>query len=240
MITTLFFDLDGTLLPMNESLFLQIYMKSMADFFNQNGRDGHAIVNAVMSSTDAMIHNDGLKTNETAFWDAFAKRIPYANESLKTEFERFYETHFEAVKASTWVNSTAKDFIASLRFKGYRLVLSTNPLFPKIATHKRIQWAELSVSDFDHITTYETDSYCKPNLNYYQQLLTKMNLQPHECLMIGNDLVEDMAASQIGIKSFLLTDCLISNNNTDTINYPHGNFDDLSDWLETILYESNK
>jgi FMN phosphatase YigB (HAD superfamily) len=238
MITTLFFDLDGTLLPMNETSFLQIYMKSMTDFFNQNGRDGKSIVHAVMASTDAMIHNDGLRTNETAFWDAFAKRIPYADDSLKTEFERFYETHFESVKASTWVNPKAKDLIDSLRSEGYRLVLSTNPLFPKIATHQRIRWAALSVNDFDHITTYETDSYCKPNLNYYQQLLTKMNLQPNECLMIGNDLVEDMAASQLGIKTFLVTDCLISNVHYDTIHYPHGNFDDLSNWLEAILKQS--
>jgi hypothetical protein len=38
--------------------------------------------------------------------------------------------------------------------------------------------------------------------------------------MIGNDVREDMIAQQLGMKVFLLTDCLINNNNIDISIYP--------------------
>ena len=44
-------------------------------------------------------------------------------------------------------------------------------------------------------------------------ILNKLNCKAEECIMIGNDVDEDMVASNLGIKTFLLTDCLINKNN---------------------------
>ena len=53
--------------------------------------------------------------------------------------------------------------------------------------------------------------------------------------MVGNDVDEDMVAEKLGMKVFLLTDCLINKNNRDISNYLHGNFDDLITYIKTIL-----
>ena len=96
---------------------------------------------------------------------------------------------------------------------GYDVALATNPIFPSIATRKRISWTGLSYDDFSLVTTYENSSYCKPNLKYYEEILNKLGYKPEECLMVGNDVVEDMIAKKLGMKVFLLPNCLINKNN---------------------------
>ena len=39
---------------------------------------------------------------------------------------------------------------------------------------------------------------------HYKELLKNINKIPSECLMIGNDKVNDMVAGQLGIKTFLI------------------------------------
>lgn len=84
------------------------------------------------------------------------------------------------------------------------------PIFPRSAVESRIGWAGLDVSDFEYITTYENSRYCKPNPEYYNEILSKLNLQSGECPMVGNDVTEDMVAQIVGMNVFLLTDCLIN------------------------------
>jgi FMN phosphatase YigB (HAD superfamily) len=57
---------------------------------------------------------------------------------------------------------------------------------------------------------------------------------PEDCLMVGNDATEDMIAQTIGMKVFLLTDCLINKNNLDLSGYPQGNFDSLLDYIQSM------
>ena len=61
-----------------------------------------------------------------------------------------------------------------------------------------------------------------------------MNVKPEECLMVGNDVGEDMIARRLGMKVFLLTDCLINKHDEDISNYPHGGFDELSEYLKAL------
>ena len=118
-----------------------------------------------------------------------------------------------------------------LKDKGYRVVLATNPLFPSIATESRIRWAGLEPSEFDLYTTYENTSYCKPNLDYYRDILKRINCRPEECLMVGNDVGEDMVVEALGMQAFLLTDCLINTQKKDITAYPHGSFEQLLSML---------
>ena len=56
-------------------------------------------------------------------------------------------------------------------------------------------------------------------------------MSPEECLMVGNDVDDDMVASELGMKVFLLTDCLINKNGLDVNAYPNGSFDQLKDYI---------
>ena len=93
-----------------------------------------------------------------------------------------------------------------LNRRGYMEKLGTNPVFPKVATMNRIKWAGLDAEDFELITTYEDNCYCKPNVDYYRTILEQFHLRPEECLMVGNDVEEDLAIRKLGVKTFLVTD----------------------------------
>lgn len=234
MINTILFDLDGTLLPLDDDHFIKLYFGIMKSFMDKNGYDGSAVTKAVIDSIDAMYQNKGTMTNEEAFWHRFKQLYPHTDDSLVQAFDQFYEFHFDHVRASTKPHPLAKKIIRLLKEKGYLLVLATNPLFPPIATKKRIEWADLNHSDFEMITTFDNSSYTKPRLEYYQSILSKINKRPEECMMIGNDATEDMASVRLGLSSYLLTDCLINSDNTDITRYPHGNFDELYLYLEKL------
>ena len=114
-------------------------------------------------------------------------------------------------------------------------VLATNPIFPAIATEHRMRWAGLSPDDFVHYTTYENSRFCKPNLAYYTEITDRLGVSPEECLMVGNDVGDDMVTENLGMKVFLLTDCLINKENVDLSAYPHGGFAELSAFIEDLL-----
>ena len=66
-------------------------------------------------------------------------------------------------------------------------------------------------------------------------LYWRYDLNPQECVMVGNDAVEDTAALNAGISQvFLLTDCLLNKDGRDIAAYPHGDFDDLKKWLQQL------
>ena len=71
----IFFDLDGTLLPMDQDLFVKDYLHRLAAYMGQHGYDPKAVAEAVMEGVAAMVKNDGSVTNEQAFWNLFTKRF---------------------------------------------------------------------------------------------------------------------------------------------------------------------
>jgi len=85
----------------------------------------------------------------------------------------------------------------------------------------------LNVEDFLLITDYEAMHFCKPNIEYYQEILTIIEKKPQECLMVGNDVQEDLIASQLGIKTFLLTEHMIHRESKEPNADYMGNYIDL-------------
>lgn len=229
------FDLDGTLLPMDQDEFTECYFKHLAIKAAPLGYEPKGLVKAVWTGTAAMVKNDGSRLNEQAFWDAFADIYGNRARQHRPVFDEFYSNEFCNTKAVCGFNPEAPETIEMLKHKGVRLVLATNPIFPAVATENRIKWAGLNASDFELYTTYENSHYCKPNPEYYMEITEKIGVDPADCLMVGNDVREDMAAEGLGMKVFLLTDCIINKDNADISKWPHGDFAELKRFLETNL-----
>ncbi len=118
-------------------------------------------------------------------------------------FDAFYREEFQQAKAFCGQNPKAREVVAACKKAGYPVVLATNPIFPAVATESRIRWAGLEPEDFAWYTTYENIGYSKPNPAYYQHILTRLGAQAEDCLMVGNDVNEDMgAAQQAGLSVF--------------------------------------
>ncbi len=233
-VTTVLFDLDGTLLPMEQDVFAGAYIKGLCARLAPLGYRAEDVAKALWSGTGAMVKNDGSCLNEEAFWNVFSCVLGQQIRENTALFEDFYKTDFQKVQSVCGFQPLAKEAIALVRQRGLSPVLATNPLFPAMATHSRIRWAGLQPEDFSYITTYENSTYCKPNPDYYREILNKLELTPQECVMVGNDAQEDLAAQKLGIPVFILTDCLINKENTDLSPYSHGGFGALMEYIKGL------
>ena len=228
------FDLDGTLLPMDMEEFTGGYFKLLARKTAPYGYEAEKLVRAIWHGTAAMVKNDGNCSNEEAFWKDFTGI--YGEEALKDRglFDEFYANEFRDAKQFTGYNPKAAESVKRIKEQGLRVALATNPLFPSVATETRIRWAGLEPEEFEFFTTYENIGYCKPNPDYYREVLRRAGLPAEDCLMVGNDVGEDMVAGELGMKVFLLTDCLINKDNADISRYPHGSFDELAEYIREL------
>lgn len=233
-IEAVLFDLDGTLLPMDQGEFTKAYFGGLAKRLSTHGYEAKKLIDSIIAGSEAMVKNDGKATNEAVFWKSFSEI--YGADVRKDEpyFDEYYKEDFDKVKSVCGYNPDSAWAVSSIKSMGIRTALATNPLFPRIATEKRIAWAGLDIADFELVTTYENSSYCKPSLAYYKQILSDLGLSAERTLMVGNDVSEDMVAEKLGMKVFLIKECLINRKNVDISIYPHGDFKKLLDYINEL------
>ena len=233
-ITTVLFDLDGTLLPMDQDLFIKAYFSGIADHMSAFGYEGKQLAKTIWASTGAMIYNTTGKTNEEAFWAHMASAYGPDIRKESPRFDEFYRVGFPKVRQVCGFTPMAARIVDACKEKGFQIALATNPFFPATATWQRTQWAGLNPHDFALITTYENSGFCKPNPSYFREVMEKLGVCPEECLMVGNDVEEDMMAQELGMQVFLLTPCMINKKEKDITQYPHGDYEDLLQLIEKL------
>lgn len=233
-ITTVLFDLDGTLLPMEQERFVGGYFKLLAEKLAPHGYEPKALTDTVWAGTAAMMQNDGSCCNESAFWNRAATLMGPKVLEDKALFDEFYSVEFNQAQALCGFAPQAAETVRTLKRRGFQVALATNPLFPAQATRSRIRWAGLEPDDFALYTTYEDSTFCKPNPAYFLEVAQRLNTPPEKCLMVGNDAVEDMAAQNAGMSVFLLTDCLVNTQGLDINAFPHGDFSALERFLSQL------
>lgn len=235
MLKAILFDLDGTLLPMDQDVFVMTYFKMLAKKLEPYGYESEKLFKSIWTGVKAMVLNDGSCLNEEAFWKAFADIYGEHVYEQKPIFEEFYRDDFPKVQKVCGFDKRAKEVVDLAGRKANKVVLATNPIFPAVATNHRMSWAGLSPEDFDLYTTYENIGCSKPNPEYYKEILRRIDCEPEDCLMVGNDVDEDMVvASKLGMKVFLLKDCIINKNDRDITEYPQGDFDELKAFIEVL------
>lgn len=231
---TVLLDLDGTLLPMDMDVFIKAYFAALARRCAPMGYDGETLIAAVWRGTKAMVANDGSRSNEAVFWESFAADLGEEVLGLKGEFEDFYRREFDGMKAHALPNPLAVPSITTLREKGYRVVLATNPLFPLVGMETRLRWLGLAPGDFDLVTSYENCRFCKPNPGYYREILKALGKAPADCLMVGNDPEEDLSAGTLGIATFLVTDFAVKKKDAGLVPDHTGTFQDFVAYVDAL------
>lgn len=233
MLQAILFDLDGTLLAMDQDEFTNGYMATLTKKTSQYGYDSKELLKALWVGTGAMVKNDGSLSNKDRFWNTFAALLGSRVYEHISVFDSFYSNEFyEAVKFTSPNTENAVEAVRLARQKAEKVILATNPLFPAIAVKTRLEWVGLRTEDFDDITTYENSSYCKPNPAYYTELAARNDLDCTRCLMIGNNVNEDiMPTSGMGMSGYLVTDCLIGDADESK---PHGAFPELLKYLSEL------
>ena len=161
-IQAVLFDLDGTLLPMDQETFTKGYFGLLAAKTAPLGYDPKKLFDAVWSGTAAMVRNDGKETNETVFWQKFTEIYGSNGTDDRLLFDEFYRVDFQRAIEYCAPTEKAASVVRAIKKLGFRTILATNPIFPAIATESRIRWAGLEPSDFEFFTAFETSRSCKP------------------------------------------------------------------------------
>ena len=227
------FDLDGTLLPLDTDGFINGYLKALSKKM-ANYIEPDVFVPKLLKATEAMVLNLEDKTNEEVFAEHFFKDSPESKVSILEQFEEFYLNEFKSLHVHSAKHEPhVLEMLEYLTSKGVGIIIATNPLFPLIAIKERLRWIDVDEYDFKLITSYEKMKYCKPHLQYYKQILEEINAKPEDCLMVGNDMQEDMIASKLGMKTFLLEEYLIDRNTYRIEPTYRGSFLD----LQKCIYE---
>ena len=207
-ISVILFDLDNTLVFMDEQKFVLSYATNAASYFTDVFEDPQTFIHHLLAGTSHMVSTKSNKTNIEKFFDYFIPQCHgLSKEDIYDRFLNFYTNDFDKVKSIVTTSPFAPKIFDKLE-GSYDLVIATNPLFPEIATKKRIEWAGLGsfIDKIKLITHGEQFTTTKPDLSYYKEILNFIGKKASDCLVVGNDLYNDGVASMMGMKFYQITD----------------------------------
>lgn len=234
MFKTILFDLDGTLLDIDMDVFIPRYFDLISAKFSYLIKPHDFIEHLLFSTRLMLADKDPQKTNEQVFMNAFIPRIGISLEELQPVLTDFYTNDFGQLGKYTRREPLAVKIIDLAFKKGYEVVIATNPVFPRLAIEHRLNWAGIKDYSYKLITTYENMHFCKPHREYYEEILSVLGRKPEECLMVGNDVEEDLPAGTAGIKTYLTKNYIL--NETENSRYPAdylGYLDDFHKFMKT-------
>ena len=229
----IFFDMDGTLLPMDTDEFLQAYFKEITCYFADLGYENpKELLDCVLKGTMAACkpHPDVL--NAGVFWQTFSSLSGISRKGFEDRMQKFYEGPYNNIGKDLESCSTSAAILRTLKEKGYPLYLTTMPLFPSIAVTQRLRWVGIDAGVFEYLTTYENSYEVKPSLDYYRRVIDRAGVLPKDVLMVGNHTTEDLAILELGCDAYLVCDHLIDKVSYDLSTVKHGS---LQDFYEFVL-----
>ena len=235
MFKAILFDLDGTLLDINMDVFIRQYFSKMVAMAEEAGYSvAERLVEKVWRATEVMISNrDPQLRNEEVFREHFYRDWPIPREEFDPFFEHFYEKGFPELKKHTRPFPGIPEMMQQIFDRGFKVVVATNAVFPLTALQQRLDSAGVGDFNYELITSYEVMHFCKPHLEYYQEIVDKLGVRPEECLMVGNDIGEDLPAGLLGMKTFLVEDLLIDKGQNLTPDW-RGYLPDLYNYINNL------
>lgn len=230
MIRGVLFDLDGTLLDIDLQRFLGRYFSALReatlDYAPAEAAD--RIMDAVQSGTRAMMEPHPGVTNARAFADEFEAVCGVSFESVRSVYDTFYADVFPTLADGATGIAGAVRVIETARSLGLGIAIATNPIFPRAAVEHRLAWAGLGDAGLEVLTTYEDMLATKPQPEYFLQTAALIGVNPHDCLMVGDDRYLDMPAADIGMRTYYV------GSDADAVADYRGTLDELADLLPRL------
>ena len=119
------FDLDGTLLPMDNDEFTRGYFKLLVKKLAAHGYDPGKLIDSIWSGVAAMVKNDGSCRNEDAFWARFVDIYGPGVLDDKPVFEEFYAVDFSDARVFCGFAEKAAQAVRLARSLGLRTALAS-------------------------------------------------------------------------------------------------------------------
>jgi FMN phosphatase YigB (HAD superfamily) len=233
-IEAILFDLDGTLLQVEMHKYIPAYVAALADRLSDQ-TDVDKTADAIFSAISALIRREeGHNSNETFFLHYVADHLELDVMLVESRFNEFYTGDLSSLDTLMQPLELARTLIEQSQARGLEVIIATNPVFPKAVVESRLVRAGLSDFDFHLVTCFENSRRCKPNPDYFIDILTHLNLKADNCLMVGNDSMHDLAAGEVGIPTFLVDTWLIDRSRGNFTTDFRGDHIALLDFIMTI------
>ncbi len=217
MLEAVLLDLDNTLIIFDETAFYLRFMERIVPYF-EDLIPTYQFRSRLHYAIRHLLKNKGDTNNETFFLDAFCDGLDDQRGLIWNRFEAFYAEEYDHIEVKTTRPRQLDRVLDQLIEWNLMLVVATNPIFPLVAQEKRLAWSGLDKDQFTLTTHMGNMCFVKPRPAYYQQICDMIGLSPENCLMVGNDGVNDMAAGDIGMKTFLTNDADPYNTDYSRIN----------------------
>lgn len=230
---TILFDLDGTLLPMDFDKFMQLYFYEIGNYFKDTV-EPELLAKYILASTEVVVKEKNGLSNRDKFMNKFLEFTKGDIDFFEKGFYDFYTTTFKNVKSSTYPSVEMRESVDLLKEKGYNVVIATNPLFPMVANEERIKWANFTSEEFLYVSCFEDSYYTKPHVEYYEGVLNKINKRPENCIMVGNDYSDDLAAQKLGIETYLIKTHEVNHYNLDNTADHSGEYKDFLQFVKDL------
>lgn len=205
MISAILFDLDGTLLDLDLEQFLREYFALLGPVVGEmTGTPSAEAIRAVFRGTDAMMAEHPGLTNEEVFRTSFLQStgVDLFEAQPAASLESFYTEVFPTLRGDKGPRPGAVESLEAAREAGLKIVMATNPIFPRSAVDERARWAGVETVRFTHVTSYENSTSCKPYESYFTEIAEQIGVACNECVMIGDDPRLDLAAASAGMRTF--------------------------------------
>jgi len=200
------FDLDGTLLDIDVSVFLREYFAALGPVIAAMAGtpDPRDALSAIVASTDTMCEPHPGRTNREVFHERFLELtgVDLDEPESARRVERFYAETFPSLGKAHGPQPGGATAVLAAHASGRAVALATNPIFPRSAVDERMRWAGLEQAWFRVVTSYENMRACKPQVEYFEQTAEMLGIEPEECLMVGDDPTLDFGAARIGMRTF--------------------------------------
>ena len=240
MTLTLLLDLDDTLLINPLDQFIPAYLKSFAAFV-ADLVNPHLFTRQLLASTDKMISNNKINRSlQSTFSEDFYAPFQDVQDKLELRIDDFYQSQYPKLEQFTRPRPEALSLINFAINQGMTLVVATNPIFPLKAQLLRLEWANLSATNypFSLVTGYESLHFAKPNPSYYAEILAQLTWPDQPACMIGDNYTDDiLPANLLGISTFFI-------NNPDRPAAPavsgqsSGAFSQVENWINSPASKS--
>jgi FMN phosphatase YigB (HAD superfamily) len=208
-IRAVFFDLDGTLLDVEINGFISAYIEGLAGHFSDVVQR-YTFSSALREAMLALLAGEaGFNSNEKLFFAVLRQRLGIDAELFFDRLENYCADGLVDLRPFIRPLPLARRILDQCRARNLKVVLATNPVFPRSIIDARLVWGGLAEFPFDLVTSIENTRYCKPDPRYFSDLLNRFDLSPKETLMVGNDTEHDLAACTVGMTTFLVDTWLV-------------------------------
>lgn len=234
-IEAVLFDLDGTLLGVDMHRYIPVYLEGLATRLDDLAHSRKVTENMRDAVIDMLTRVDDQLTLEQRMLAYLEQNLAIPPSRYKKALDDFCRANLPGLECFIQQHPLAPLLLKACRRLGWRMVLATNPIFPRPVIDARMKWAGLDPDFFHFVTDYETCRHCKPHLEYFQDVVARLKVPAEACLMVGNDSWHDMAARGAGMRTCLLTTWRIDHRSTFYQPDWEGSHEDFLDMLQASL-----